>query len=83
MADTLEIPLKELKTWLEEETSSTLEPIRAEGTNLLNNARTKLEELGDSSEKMLEASEKEMLKNSPKTYRRARTAYKFARDVEK
>jgi len=81
MAETLEIPLKELKTWLEEETSSTLEPIRAEGTNLLNNARTKLEELGDSSEKMLEASEKEMLKNSPKTYRRARTAYKFARDV--
>jgi len=81
MAETLEIPLKELKTWLEEETSSTLEPIRAEGTNLLNNARTKLEELGDSSEKMLETSEKEMLKNSPKTYRRARTAYKLARDV--
>ena len=81
MADTLEIPLKELKTWLEEETSSTLEPIRAEGTNLLSNARTKLEELGDSSEKMLETSEKEMLKNSPKTYRRARTAYKLARDV--
>jgi len=81
MAETLEIPLKELKTWLEEETSSTLEPIRAEGTNLLSNARTKLEELGDSSDKMLEASEKEMLKNSPKTYRRARTAYKFARDI--
>ncbi len=81
MAETLEIPLKELKTWLEEETSSTLEPIRAEGTNLLNNARTKLEELGDSCERMLEASEKEMVKNSPKTYRRARTAYKFARDV--
>lgn len=81
MAETLEIPLKELKTWLEEETSSTLEPIRAEGTNLLNNARTKLQELGDSSEKMLETSEKEMLKNSPKTYRRARTAYKLARDV--
>jgi len=81
MADTLEIPLKELKTWLEEEMNPILEPIRAEGTNLLNNARTKLEELGDSSEKMLETSEKEMLKNSPKTYRRARTAYKLARDV--
>jgi len=81
MADTLEIPLKELKTWLEEEMNPILKPIRAEGTNLLNNARTKLEELGDSSEKMLETSEKEMLKNSPKTYRRARTAYKLARDV--
>ncbi|NIO38523.1 hypothetical protein GTO27_12625, partial [Candidatus Bathyarchaeota archaeon] len=81
MAETLEIPLKELKTWLEEETSSTLEPIRAEGTNLLNSAKSKLEELGDSTERMLEASEKEMVKNSPKTYRRARTAYKFARDV--
>lgn len=81
MAETLEIPLKELKTWLEEETAPILEPIRAEGTNLLNDARSKLEELRDSCEKMLEDSEKEMLKNSPKTYRRARTAYKFARDV--
>jgi hypothetical protein len=81
MAETLEIPLKELKTWLEEETSSILEPIRAEGTNLLNNAESRLEELGDSCEKMLGNSEKEMLKNSPKTYRRARIAYKFARDV--
>ncbi len=81
MAETLEIPLKELKTWLEEETSSILEPIRAEGTNLLNDIRDRLEALGDSCEKMLEDSEKEMLKNSPKTYRRARTAYKFARDV--
>jgi len=81
MAETLEIALKELTTWLEEEMNPILQPIRAEGTNLLNNARNKLEELSDSSEKMLETSEKEMLKNSPKTYRRARIAYKFARDI--
>ena len=81
MSEALEIPLKELKTWLEEETSPILEPIRAEGTNLLNDTRSKMEELRESCEKLLEDSEKEMLKSSPKTYRRSRTAYKFARDV--
>jgi len=81
MSETVEIPLKDLENWLEAETASIVEPIRVEGMNLLNGTRNKLEELRDSCEKMLEASEKEMLKGSPKTYRRARTAYKFARDV--
>ena len=81
MPETLEIPLKDMKTWLEEETSPILEPIRAEGTDLLNGTRSKLEELRNSCEKLLEDSEKEMLKTSPKTYRRARTAYKFTRDI--
>ena len=81
MPETIEIPLKDLKNWLEEETASLIEPIRAEGTTLLNDTRDKLEDLSDSCEKLLEDSEKEMLKSSPKTYRRARTAYKFARDV--
>ncbi|UCE43872.1 MAG: hypothetical protein JSV57_05875 [Candidatus Bathyarchaeota archaeon] len=81
MPETLEISVRELKTWLEEETSSILEPIRIEGANLLSDTRNRLEELRGSSEKLLENSEKEMLKSSPKTYRRARTAYKFARDI--
>ena len=82
MPETLEIPLRELKDWLEKETFSILEPIKAEGTSLLNGTRNKLEDLRDSCEKLLEDSEKEMLKSSPKTYRRARTAYKFAREVQ-
>jgi len=81
MAETVEIPLKELKNWLEEEASSILEPIKAEGMSLLKNTEDKLEDLGDSCGKLLEDSENEMLKSSPKTYRRARIAYKFARDV--
>ena len=81
MPETIEIPLEDLKNWLEEETSSIIEPIRAEGMSLLNDTRGKLEDLSDSCEKLLEGSEKEMLKSSPKTYRRARTAYKFTRDV--
>lgn len=81
MSETVEIPLKDLKEWLNVETASTIEPIRAEGMNLLNDLKNKLDELHNSSEKLLESSEKEMQKGSPKTYRRARTAYKFARDV--
>ncbi len=81
MPEAVEIPLKDLKNWLEKETDSIVEPIRAEGMDLLNDTRSKLEELRNSCEKLLEDSEKEMLKSSPKTYRRARTAYKFARDV--
>jgi hypothetical protein len=81
MPETIDIPLKDLKDWLKEETASILEPIRTDGTTLLNGIKDKLEDLSDSCEKLLEDSEKEMLKSSPKTYRRARTAYKFARDV--
>ncbi len=81
MPETVEIPLKDLENWLEGEASSIVEPIRAEGMNLLNDTRSKLKELRGSCEKLLEDSEKEMLKSSPKTYRRARTAYRFARGV--
>ena len=81
MPEMLEIPLKELKVWLEGEADPLLEPVRAEGIGLLNGMRNRLEELRESSEKLLEDSEKEMLKSSPKTYRRARTAYRFAKDI--
>jgi len=81
MPEKVEIPLRELKTWLEEEGAPALEPMRAEAKNLLNDFKSKVNELSESCEKLLDDSEKEMLKSSPKTYRRARTAYKFARDV--
>nr|NIR17422.1 hypothetical protein [Desulfobacterales bacterium] len=81
MSDTLEIPLKELKDWLKKETAPKIEPIRTEGKARLNDLKTKMAELQESCEKLLEDSEKEMLKSNPKTYRRARAAYKFARDV--
>lgn len=81
MPETIEFSLKDLKNWLVEETASLIEPIRAEGMTLLNDTRDKLEGVADSCEKLLEDSEKENLKGHPKTYRRARTAYKFARDV--
>jgi hypothetical protein len=45
MSETLEIPLDNLKEWLEQETSSLIEPLKAEGTDRLNNNRDKLNNL--------------------------------------
>jgi len=81
MSEALEIPLENLKEWLEQETSSLIEPLKAEGTDKLNNIRNKLNNLQETCEKLFDDSENEMMKNNPKTYRRAREAYRFARNT--
>jgi len=81
MSETLKIPLDNLKEWLEQETSTIIEPLKTEGTNKLNNIRDKLDDLEENCEKLFNDSENEMLKNNPKTYRRAREAYRLARNI--
>jgi len=81
MSEALEVPLDNLKEWLEQETSSLIEPLKAEGTDKLNNIRNKLNDLQETCEKLFDDSENEMMKNNPKTYRRAREAYRFARNI--
>ena len=71
MSETLKIPLDNLKEWLEQETSSIIEPLKAEGTDRLNNIRDKLNNLQEACETLFDNSENEMLKSNPKTYRRA------------
>jgi len=81
MSKPFEIKLEDVKGWLEQETLSILKPLKTEGTSLLNDVKSKMDDFWESCEKMVEDSEKEIEKNNPKTYRRAREAYKLARDI--
>lgn len=81
MSETLKIPLDNLKEWLGQETSTIIEPLKAEGTDRLNNIRDKLGDLEENCEKLFDDSENEMLKSNPKTYRRAREAYRLTRNI--
>ena len=77
MSGTLELRLEDLKTWLERETTSITQPLKTEGKKLTDNLKSRLEDFESVCESFLENSEKEMLKSSPKTYRRAKAAYKL------
>jgi len=77
MSGALELRLEDLKTWLERETTSITQPLKSEGTKLTNNLQNRLEDFSSVCESFLENSEKEMLKSSPKTYRRAKAAYRL------
>jgi hypothetical protein len=81
MSKTLKIPLDNIKEWLEQETNTIIEPLKTEGIDKLNSIRDKLGDLDENCEKLFDDSENEMLKNNPKTYRRAREAYRLARNI--
>ena len=81
MSEALEIPLKDLKEWLEEETVSIVEPLKAEGRSLFDNVRDKLDDILQSCDKLLEDAEKELMKGSRKTYRRAKIMNKLAKNI--
>jgi len=81
MSQASQIPLPNLREWLQRETSQTIEPLRSKGESLLNEIRERLDEAVKASEKFTEKSEREIQKGSPKTYRRAKLANKFSRDL--
>ena len=81
MSETLEIPLKDLRKWVEQETVSIVEPLKAEAESLLENVRDKLDDVLETSDKLLDDAEKEIAKGSRKTYRRAKVMYKLARNI--
>jgi len=74
-----EIPLNDVKKWLEQETAPIVEPLKAEGTLLLNNVRERLGDVREICEKLMRNSEVEMSKDSRKTYRRAKVLNKLAK----
>ena len=78
MAET-KIPLNDIKEWLEQETAPIVEPLKTEGTLLLNNVRERLDDVREICEKLMRNSEIEMTKNSRKTYRRAKILNKLAK----
>jgi hypothetical protein len=78
MPESLEIPLSDLNEWLKKETTSIVEPLRADAKELLEDIQEKLEELLESCDKLLDDAEKEIAKGSRKTYRRAKALHKLA-----
>ncbi|UCD26372.1 MAG: hypothetical protein JSV75_05605 [Candidatus Bathyarchaeota archaeon] len=81
MSETLEIPLKETKEWLEQETLSIVEPLRFGGKKLLDGVRAKLDAVIETSDKLLDDAEREIAKGSRKTYRRAKIMVKFTKNT--
>jgi len=79
MSGALEVPLKDLKKWLEQETVSVIKPLKDKGMNLLKDVRSKIDVIRETCEKLLEDSEREMRRGDSKTYRPARAANKLAR----
>ena len=53
MSRVLEIPLKETKEWLEQETISIVEPLRSGGRKLLDEVKAKLDDVIGTSDKLL------------------------------
>lgn len=81
MSAALKVPLENLEEWLKRELAPVLEPLKAEGANMFNDVRSKLDDLRDACGKLLVDSEAEMAKANRKTYRSARAANKFGRDT--
>jgi hypothetical protein len=80
MSEKVEIPLEDLRKWLEQETLSIVEPFKAEGRTLLDDVKGKLGDVQETCDKLLENAEKEMTKGDRKTYRRARVMAKLAKN---
>ncbi|MDH7477705.1 MAG: hypothetical protein QHH17_04910 [Candidatus Bathyarchaeota archaeon] len=79
MAEVLKFSSKEIKGWLEKETSSIFIPVHAKTQKLLDEMRKSLESLVDSSKMLLDNSSKEIEKRNMKTYGRARALNKLSR----
>ena len=75
----VKIPIDGLSEWLEQETTSIVDSPRAEGKLLLDNVKTRLEDIQETCEKLMRKSETEMVKDSRKTYRRAKILNKLAK----
>jgi chromosome segregation ATPase len=78
MAETFNIKLDDIESWVKQETASIVEPLRKDAQKQLEDVRSKLEDLLDSSDKLLDDANKEIAKGSRKTYRRAKALYKLA-----
>ncbi len=81
MSETSEISLEEIREWLERETIPIVEPLKEEGTRLLGDVKAKLDDVVETSDKLLDDAEKEIAKGSRKMYRRAKVMHKLARNI--
>jgi len=79
LSDITKFSSKDIKGWLESETSSIFIPVHAKAQKLLNEMKGALENVADVCRMLLENSRKEIEKRNMKTYGRARALNKLAR----
>ncbi|WNZ29153.1 MAG: hypothetical protein IAX21_11070 [Candidatus Bathyarchaeota archaeon] len=73
-----ELKLNEVHNWLTKETESTVKSLNGQANQLLHDIKSRLDELFESSEKLIQDAEKEMARGSRKTFRRAKFLFKLA-----
>jgi len=79
LSETTRLSSKDVKNWLQRETSSMFNPIHTRAKRLVDGMGKALKDLSDASEMLFENSEKEIEKRNMKTYKRARALNKLAR----
>jgi len=79
LSEVAEFSSKNIRTWLESETSSIFNPVHAKAQKLLDEMRKTLDNLADSSRMLLDNSGKEIEKRNMKTHGRAKALNKLAR----
>jgi hypothetical protein len=77
--ETLKLSSKNLKDWLERETSSVFVPVHSRAERFLGEVRKALNELVDASKMLMDNSEKEIERRNMKIYKRARALSKLSR----
>lgn len=73
-----QIKLPEVKQWLSKDANALIEPLQAKARSLLREVKERVDDVTESSQKILHNSQTEMDKSNPKTHRFARNANKFA-----
>ena len=79
MSEVVKLSSKELKNWLERETSSTFAPVHAKAQEMLKEMKEILDDYMGVCKILMDNTAKEIEKRNPKTYRRARAFNKLAK----
>ena len=79
MSETIKFSSTDIKSWLENETSSVLTPVQEQAKKLRDDMRNAIQDLTDVSKMLLDNSAKEIEKRNKRVYNRARAMNKLAR----
>jgi hypothetical protein len=79
LSEVVNFSSNEIKSWLENETSSILTPVQAQAKKLRDDMRDAIQSLADISKMLMENSAKEIEKRNMRVYNRARAMNKLAR----
>lgn len=81
MSESFQVALADLKDWLQKETAPIIKPLKDEGKDLLNEIKDRLADVRENEDRIFVKSDKEIQKNSPKTYRCAKAANKMSKNI--